>query len=232
MVGDGSGFEPRRAKALGVRSSHLPPILVEQADSWRRHTPGKGTSESLAGSTPVSTANLTTRSNGMIRPIEYYPSNSLERVCVPVEDFKDEAFLALVADLKETARAHHSHGLASNQIGGTLRVFVIRGDDSEYTVYVNPEITLEGDKVRNHEGCLSFPGATAMVERPEECTIYAADEKGDMFKTYFDDVGSVAIQHEFDHLDGKTVLDRISRLTKRMFLKKVVKYQKKYLRRI
>jgi peptide deformylase len=167
-----------------------------------------------------------------VQPIVYYPDERLTQSCDWVEDFESEEFKTLVEDLKETAAAHKAHGLAANQIGGKLRVFVVRDENEEYQIYANPVLELEGDLVRNHEGCLSFPGDTVLVERPEECTVTAKDENGVERMVCFDAVESVAVQHENDHLDGVLVVDRISRLAKRFFLKKVTKYQKRYLRRI
>lgn len=164
-----------------------------------------------------------------IKPIKHYPSKHLKTVCNPVVDFEDEAFTTLLEDLRDTAKAHTAHGLAANQIGSDLRVFITKWDgDEEYKIFVNPTLELEGDLVPNHEGCLSFPGATLLVIRPEECTVVAQDEKGVEFTFSVDDVQSVALQHEYDHLDGKTVLDSVSRLVSRMFLKKVNKYKKRY----
>jgi len=163
-----------------------------------------------------------------VQAIFRYPNPALKELCLPVTDFESEEFSHLVTDLLETVKAHRAQGLAANQIGGKLRVFVSRVDDGDYKVYVNPELELEGDLVRNIEGCLSFPGATELVERPEECTVKAQDENGEEFTFYTDDVESVAIQHETDHLDGVLMVDRLSRLTKRFFLKKIARYNKKF----
>jgi peptide deformylase len=168
-----------------------------------------------------------------VQKIVLYPDDALKVPCIPVVDFEDVEFKQLVEHLIDTAKAYRAQGLAANQIGGRYRVFVSRVDgQNEYKVYVNPELELEGDIVSNHEGCLSFPGATALVDRPEECTVTARDITGVEFIDNADDVASVAIQHETDHLDGILMTDKLGRVTKRMFLKKVNKYKRKYLRRI
>ncbi len=164
-----------------------------------------------------------------IQTIIKYPNSSLKEICVPVTDFDDEEFNTLVVDLLETAKVYKAQGLAANQIGGRFRVFVTRVDDKgAYKVFVNPELKLEGDIVPSKEGCLSFPGDTVLVERPEECTVTAKDVDGKEFTLFTDDVESVAIQHETDHLDGVLVTERISRFTKRYFLRKVKKHNKMY----
>ncbi len=160
-----------------------------------------------------------------IQQIVKYPDEALKVPCVPVTSFESKEFKALVQDLLDTAKAYRAQGLAANQIGGKLRVFVSKVDDgtNDYKVFVNPVLQLEGDLVKNHEGCLSFPGVKVLVERPEECTVKAKDADGVEFGYYIDDIESVAIQHENDHLDGVTVIDRISGLTKRRFLTKLRK---------
>lgn len=158
---------------------------------------------------------------------------ALKKPCIPVEDFSSEEFKKVVADLKETAAKHHAHGLAANQVGYNLRVFVAMIEEGQYKVFVNPKLVLDGEMVRNYEGCLSFPtGMVLLVERPEECTVTAQDENGVEFTLYADDVNAVAIQHETDHLDGIRMLDRVSRLEQKMFLKKIEKFNKRYVRNI
>lgn len=162
-----------------------------------------------------------------IKQILKYPNKDLTVKCTEVteEQFETEEFKQFLIDLKETAVQHKAEGLAAPQIGSSLRVFISKVED-EYRVFVNPKLELEGDVVRNHEGCLSFPGVTFLIKRSEECTVTAKDENGNEFTYYTDGIESVAIQHETDHLDGILMVDRLSRLEKRMFLKKLNKYNK------
>lgn len=158
---------------------------------------------------------------------------ALKKPCVPVTDFESAVFKKVVEDLRDTAVKNNAHGLAANQIGYDLRVFVAMVEEGQYKVFVNPKLVLDGDKVRNYEGCLSFPtGMVLLVERPEECTVTAQDENGVEFTLYADDVNAVAIQHEADHLDGIRMIDRVSRLEQKLFLKKIEKLNKKYVRNI
>ena len=165
-----------------------------------------------------------------VQGILIYPHPKLTEPCTPVEDFESDEFKALVMDLRDTAEQRGAQGLAAPQLGELKRVFVTKDSDSgEYKVFVNPTLELEGDRVRNREGCLSFPGLLELVERPEEVTITAKDEEGKEFTVYADDVESVAIQHEYDHLDGILFTQRVSPLVRRFMLKRLKKIKKKYI---
>lgn len=162
-----------------------------------------------------------------VQRILIYPNTKLKQECEPVEDFESEEFKALVQDLKDTCTDREAQGLAAPQIGELKRVFVSR-IDNEVKVFVNPKLELDGDTVPNKEGCLSFPGLLEMVQRPEEVTVTAQDETGKEFTYFVDDIEAVAIQHEYDHLDGILFTDRVSRLQRRFMLKRLAKIKKKY----
>ena len=88
---------------------------------------------------------------------------------------------------------------------------------------VNPQITPMGKEGIWEEGCLSVPGHSSFVERSEECKVLWQDETGEMFEALMTWPISGVIQHENDHLNGKTFLDRISRLKKNIITKKIMK---------
>ena len=105
-----------------------------------------------------------------IRPIVLYPDPVLLRPTRPVEDVDDEV-RDLVGDLVETMYAAPGIGLAANQLGASQRVCVVDLSAGEQpdalVVFVNPRVTeVDGDQ-SGEEGCLSFPGITGLITRPE-----------------------------------------------------------------
>ncbi len=159
-------------------------------------------------------------------PILHYPDPRLREVAKPVTEITPE-ILKLIDDMAETMYDAPGCGLAANQVGVMLRIFVIdtAGEDepSDLRVYINPEI-LELDGVQVwEEGCLSFPGATEEIKRAERVKIRALDRDGKEFTLEADGLLAVAIQHENDHLNGVLMIDKLSALKKRMMSKKVEK---------
>lgn len=162
-----------------------------------------------------------------VKQVVTYPSKTLREVSTPIEDFESEEFKTLCEDLADTLHAHRAHGLAAIQIGVPKRVFIINGDQG-VQFFVNPEYVETDGTVKWREGCLSFPGIEETIDRHEEVTMKAHDENGREFTVCMDELEAVAVQHEFDHLDGVLFIDKVSRLKKRFMLKKLKKRQKRY----
>lgn len=160
----------------------------------------------------------------MIREILTYPDPRLREVARPVERVDDE-IRQLVEDMAETMYDAPGVGLAANQIGVPLRIFVIDIADedapSDLRVFINPKIERrEGNQVYR-EGCLSFPGVAEDVKRAAEVTVTALDAEGKPFVLEADGLLAVAIQHENDHLDGVLMVDKFNALKRRMIGRKV-----------
>lgn len=106
-------------------------------------------------------------------------------------------------------------GLAANQVALPWRVFVINptGDpertDEEF-IFLNPEIIRRKGSCEDEEGCLSLPGLYTQVRRSEKIAIEAFDLEGQAFRLDLDGFVARIVQHEFDHIDGKMILDRIT----------------------
>ena len=131
-----------------------------------------------------------------------------------VEDIKSGKYASLVLDMKKAMVDNMGVGLAANQIGQDLSIFVIDTKTaSAYKVpeaYFNPEITeysTETDDVE--EGCLSIPGFYVEIPRSKKIMFKALDESGKKIK--FKARGFLAriLQHETDHLNGLTIRNRI-----------------------
>jgi peptide deformylase len=161
-----------------------------------------------------------------IREILEYPDPRLREVAKPVEAVTPE-IQTLIDDMAETMYDAPGVGLAANQIGVDLRIFVVdcAGDDepSDLRVFVNPEIIEKDGQVVWNEGCLSFPGVTEEIKRAEHVKVRALDRSGKPFELEAHGLLAVAIQHETDHLNGVLMIDKLSALKKRMMGKKLAK---------
>lgn len=153
-----------------------------------------------------------------------YPDKRLRQVASPVIEFDDE-LKALVKDMAETMYEAPGIGLAAIQVNVPKRVVVmdLSEQKNELEVFINPEITPIEGKTEFEEGCLSVPGYFAMVERVERVRINAFDVDGIAFEIEADDLLSVCIQHEVDHLDGKVFVDYLSRMKQDRVRKKMLK---------
>jgi peptide deformylase len=161
-----------------------------------------------------------------LRPILKYPDPRLKQRAEPVKEVTDE-IRQLVDDMAETMYAAPGVGLAANQVGVLLRVFVIdiANDDepSDLKVFINPEITETSGTQTWEEGCLSFPGVTEEIRRAERVTVRALDRDGKEFVLEAEGLLSVAVQHENDHLNGVVMLDKLSAVKRRLLGRKLAR---------
>lgn len=162
-----------------------------------------------------------------IRPILHYPDKRLRTPGQPVNVF-DTELDRLIEDMAETMYAAPGVGLAAPQIGVSKRLFIIdiaTGDDepSDLRVFINPEIVEKHDEVAWEEGCLSFPGVREEINRAERVKVRALDQKGNAFELEADGLLAIAIQHEYDHLEGQLMIDRLSILRRRLVHRAMVK---------
>ena len=144
---------------------------------------------------------------------------------VPPKDITSPAIQSLIQDMVETMVEYDGRGLAAPQIYESLQLVVMIWDFEKdkkpfLKVLINPEIEfLTEEKSSYPEGCLSVPGLTGEVARPNHIRVTAYDELGQ--KSQFEAKGFAAtvIQHECDHLIGKLYLDRMDDLTLLAFSK-------------
>ncbi len=167
--------------------------------------------------------------------VTLYPEPVLRRTAEPVEVF-DEALQATIEAMFARMFASHGVGLAAPQVGLRQRILVMNqeGDPEQpelNLVLVNPKITdRSGDKTLMEEGCLSFPNIFAEVARPENCTVEAQDANGDPVKLELTGFKSRVLQHEYDHLEGVLLVDRMSpadRLRNKTALENMIEDYKK-----
>lgn len=156
-----------------------------------------------------------------------FPDPRLRTRARPVAVF-DATLRQLVADMFETMYAEQGVGLAATQVDHHQRVFVM--DVSEQhdrpQVLVNPRIVDTRGTQVEQEGCLSFPGVFANVERASWIRAEAEDAQGNTFSLEAEGLMAVCIQHEMDHLEGKVFVDHLSPLKRSMLLKRLEKQRR------
>lgn len=161
-----------------------------------------------------------------------YPDEILRKKCEKVSIIDDE-LRKLLDDMLETMYLDKGCGLAAPQVGISKRIVVIDPNPSDEDLsarqpmyLVNPEIIWRSDEMISfNEGCLSLPDQRADVERNERIRVRYLDYNGKEQELLADDILSIILQHEIDHLDGILYIDRISRLKRSRLLKKLEKFQ-------
>lgn len=147
--------------------------------------------------------------------IIHWPDPRLKAVSKPVTTF-DEALAALAARMLVLMREHKGVGLAAPQVGLNLRLFVVNhtGQEADARAYVNPELLDPDGSEEGEEGCLSLPGITTSILRSQRIRIRAQDLQGRPFEQTESGYLARIWQHEFDHLNGTLLIDRMGPLAK------------------
>jgi|TARA_R110002073_G_scaffold335857_1_gene529250 peptide deformylase len=141
-------------------------------------------------------------------------------------DFKNPQVdpVNLSASMVTLMRKLGGYGLAANQVGLPLKMFVMEGEPA-YAIF-NPKITYTGEEeILLEEGCLSYPGMNLKVTRPRFMRARFQDPYGDFVTRQYDGITARVFQHEFDHLLGVDFTQKVSKLRKQMAFKK---WKKKY----
>jgi len=180
---------------------------------------------------------------GELLNIHTYPDSVLTALAKELEpeEFNDD-LKVLCKNMLYTMYHCPGIGLAAPQVGIGKRVFVLdvnynreetSEDSDEYTlsdfepmILVNPIIKEQSGETVYQEGCLSLPGIFEDVKRFEEITVEYQDTDGKKHELEANELLSICIQHENDHLDGKVFIDRLSMLKRNFFRKKLIKAKK------
>jgi peptide deformylase len=151
------------------------------------------------------------------------PDPILRKAAAPVERV-DEALRKLARDMLETMYAAPGIGLAAPQVGVSRRLVVLDvadGEEKRPMVLVNPEIVTLGSENRIYEeGCLSIPDVKVEIQRPATLTVRYLDLEGQSQELAADGLLATAVQHEIDHLDGRLIIDFLSRLKRDMIIRR------------
>ncbi len=164
-----------------------------------------------------------------IHEILTYPDPALREVAQHVGDAQSEEVRQLVQDLADTMYNAPGVGLAAPQIGVFLRVAVTdtrwREEDGvrDLQVWINPEISRREGEVVFEEGCLSVPGIYEDIRRAAAITLSWSDLEGNRHEADFEGFQAVALQHEFDHLDGRLFIDLLPPIKQKLLKKRLQK---------
>ena len=143
-----------------------------------------------------------------LRNIREFGDPVLNKVCLPVKEMTDRN-KELINDMFETMYDANGVGLAAPQVGVLKRIFVIDTTGEDPLVFINPEITEASGSQTGYEGCLSLPGKTGTVTRPEKVKAKAFDIDMKPFEIEAEGLLARAICHEYDHLEGHLYTEKL-----------------------
>ena len=143
-----------------------------------------------------------------LRNIREFGDPVLNKVCIEVKEMTDRN-KQLIDDMFETMYDANGVGLAAPQVGVLKRIVVIDTTGEDPLVLINPRIVEQDGEQTGYEGCLSLPGKTGIVTRPNHVKAVALDR--DMNPIEIDGEGLLAraICHELEHLDGHLYTERL-----------------------
>ncbi len=165
-----------------------------------------------------------------IKDIITVPNEMLKKISDPIEKVGVNE-KKLINDLFETIYNSKGIGLAAVQVGILKRILVIdvsaKDEKKEPLSFINPIIKSVSDETSIYEeGCLSIPDTFIEIERPKICEVEYIDINGEKKNLKCDGLLSTCLQHEINHLDGKLIIDHLSKLKKDIIIKKISKSQK------
>jgi peptide deformylase len=184
----------------------------------------------------IDTGEVLKQTPKQILPLPVYGDDyPLLRVALPEVQDVTSAEVQEVADrLKLTMKMYNGLGLAANQCGVPLRMFVI-GTDQFQMACINPKIVgFSEDVDRKREGCLSYPGLFITIPRHTSIQVEYFDELGQKKELTLDGVTAQCFQHELDHLNGVTFTSKVgpaalqlAKQKQQKLIKKITRAQKK-----
>ena len=168
----------------------------------------------------------------MILPMYIFGQPVLRKVAEEIDVETYPNLKELIANMFETLKHSEGVGLAAPQVGLPIRMFiidldVISDDEPQYKGYmhtfINPEIVEESEETSSmSEGCLSIPGINESVKRPSKVLVNYIDENGEEQERWLEGFEARVFQHEYDHLEGKMFVDRLSPFRKQLIKSKLV----------
>ncbi len=165
-----------------------------------------------------------------IRPILTYPHPILRQQCARIDDPTADDVRQLAEDLADTMYDAPGVGLAAPQIGVSRCIVVTdtawreEGAERDLHVWVNPLFVWRSDETRVfEEGCLSIPETFADVERPVAVRLRWQDLEASWHEADYDGLMATALQHEFDHLDGRLFIDLLKPIKQRLIKRRLKK---------
>lgn len=151
--------------------------------------------------------------------LHVYPAPILKKVSEPFETPLPENIKAIGDKMVELMYQEGGIGLAANQAGFDRRMIVydLSDDRNDPHILINPEIvSCSKDKVDSDEGCLSFPEIQGVVKRNASVTVKGLNTSGEEVSVEASELMAAMFQHEIDHLNGITFVDRLGMTSKMM----------------
>ena len=164
----------------------------------------------------------------MIFPIVLYGDPILKKKAKEVTH-GDESVVEFVENMFETMNAAQGVGLASPQVGQSLRLFIVDStpmeeneEDGVRQVFINPVmLNEEGEPWIFEEGCLSIPDVRGDVNRPAQLRLRYMDENFVEKEEVFTGINARVIQHEYDHIDGILFTEHLKPIKRRLVKRKL-----------
>jgi len=161
-----------------------------------------------------------------------YPDPLLKGPFKPVDEDFAIYIRSIMPKLEATIKAHKAYGLAAPQVGFDRTFLLIdlstdpKNEDypqnKKIICVCNPQvISMDEPTIQSEEGCLSLPGVKIKVPRKSYCHVKYRDEFWQEKAVVFTGLEAIIFQHEFDHLQGTLLLDKISRLKRQMAIKRM-----------
>jgi peptide deformylase len=166
-----------------------------------------------------------------VLPVLHEPDKRLRIISKPVEAVTPE-IVSFLQDLVDTMHQQQGIGLAAPQVNVHKRIIVLQAptslddDRDNLPLYkmINPVIVQRSDeKCSIEEYCLSVPGEGVEIERSYRITVEYLDEQGIRQSLAAENILSICLQHEIDHLNGRLIIDSLSPLKKKVALKRLIK---------
>lgn len=142
-----------------------------------------------------------------LREVRLVPDSVLRKTAKPVKEMTPR-LQTLVKDMFNTMDSEDGIGLAGPQVGILKRIFTVGIGDIRLC-FVNPLVLETRGEYLDVEGCLSIPGETGVVKRPEYVKVKAMNEKNEPFVIEAKNLLARCILHELDHLDGVLFTDKL-----------------------
>ncbi|MBO4609799.1 MAG: peptide deformylase [Lachnospiraceae bacterium] len=143
-----------------------------------------------------------------LRNIREFGDPVLNKVCIEVKEMT-ERNKQLIADMFETMYDANGVGLAAPQVGVLKRIVVIDTTGEDPLVLINPRIVEQDGEQTGYEGCLSLPGKTGIVTRPNHVKAVALDRDMNPIEIEGEGLLARAICHELEHLDGHLYTEKL-----------------------
>ena len=165
-----------------------------------------------------------------VKDIITVPDEILKKISQPIEKVSINE-KKLINDLFETMYDSKGIGLAAVQVGILKRILVVdvsnKDEKKRPMSFINPVIKKVSDETSIYEeGCLSIPDTFIEIERPKICEVEYINLDGEKKHLKCDGLLSTCLQHEINHLDGKLIIDNLSKLKRDLIIKKISKNKK------